>query len=227
MKNILIIFVVIGITIDVAFCQTKSDTTFILRENGEYYHAIFIDNNKNSSFYTDLEKNISSPFDSSLYFENIQALRKNDIKISRHKINNISKNWKLLYLYKGKYYVYYPSDGMYNNWIDITDSIFLFYAGGEMIVSAISNFRQITSKEFQFRLTEDYGKVRKINIYIIDKKRGIAVFEYAQKNGQYKYELRVATNKIRNFPIIINYCEVQKQDEFDFDKPNYKRLIKK
>ena len=31
--------------------KEKSDTIFLLRENKEFYHVVFIENNKNSSFY--------------------------------------------------------------------------------------------------------------------------------------------------------------------------------
>jgi hypothetical protein len=204
----------------------KTDTVFILKENGLYYHAIFIDTNKRSLYYSTLEKNICSPFDREFYVRGVDQLRRNNINIIKHNIVDEYRSWHPLYLYKGEYYVYLPSDGMYNNWLTISDSIFLNYGGGEMICYAINDFKKINSNQFQLYLTSADNKSQKVNIYSLDTTKGIAIFEYPQEgNKKCKYELRVATNKIRSFPIIINYCKVQKQEEFNFDNPNYQVLI--
>lgn len=224
-KVLYILFIIFIITSSSGICQQKIDTNFILRQNTKYYHAIFIDTNKNSSFYADLKTNKFSPFNSLFYLEGIQQLKDNKIKITKHKISNFNLNWHPLYLYKGGYYVYIPSDGMYNNWLSISDSIFLYYAGGEMVSNAINDFKKIKNNEFQFDLTEISGNRRKVKVYIIDQNLGIAVFEFIEGDGKVKYELRVASNKIRNFPIIVNYCLEEKQNEYKFDEPNFNIIL--
>lgn len=228
MKRMISYFVVAIILKISAFGQVaRQDTNFIVRENGLYYHAIFIDTNKDSRFYTYLEKNTKSPLDSAFYFEGINRLKQNKVTITAHKITGIEKTWHPLYLYKGKYYVYSPSDGMYGDWVQINDSIFLSYAGGEMISKAIDHISKTGSNQVRLRVTGDDGKPEKIKIYTIDAGKGIALFEYPKKETAYRYELRVALSKIRRFPIIVNYCETNKQDEFEFKKPDYGRLLKK
>lgn len=205
--------------------ESNVDTNFILRENGLYYHAIFIDSNKSSHFYSELENNTKSPFDSTFYFDGLVRLRKNKIKIKHQSINTIAQDWMPLYLYKGKYYNYYPSDGMYTNWIKISDSIFLTYAGGEMITSSITKLIKKSITEFQFTLTGETGSKENVNVIVIDSKNGVAIFEYPKRKFA-KYELRITTNKIRKFPVIVNYCTEQKQEEFKFDIPNFLQLLK-
>lgn len=207
--------------------QQKSDTIFIRRANTGSYHAIFIDTNRNSQFYTQLENNIQSPFDSTFYFSNIEDIKENKVRFQKDSIKGIPLDWKPLYYYNHKYYVYVPSDGIYANWVKISDSSLLYYAGGEMLVQAINNFQKVEPDKFSFTSTDILGKLIKTNIYVLDKELGIAVFEYPDKSNGDKYELRVSSNKIRQFPIIVNYSTSEKTDELVFDKPNFKSLLSK
>lgn len=61
--------------------------------------------------------------------------------------------------------------------------------------------------------------------YLRLEKNGIAVFEENTKGYPPGYYLMIAANKIRNFPIIVNYCKTNKQLEFNFDNPDYRKLL--
>jgi hypothetical protein len=216
------LLILIAITTITANSQTR-DTIFIIREYNPSYHAVFIDTNRHSNSYSLLETYAANSFDSAFYFEGIKQLNGSN-KIKKIRSDNIDKDWSPLYLYKKKYYVYLPSDGMYNDWIHISDSIFLWHAGGEMICNSIDSFKRIGNKQFQFSLLKANRHHKVVNIYILDKEKGIALFEYPGEK-QHPFELKVATNKIRNFPMIVNYCKNEKQSEFEFDKIDFKFLL--
>ncbi len=66
---------------------------------------------------------------------------------------------------------------------------------------------------------------RKLTVHIIDKHKGIAIFEELIEDKAKQYYLMIDATKIRQLPIIVNYCETQKQMEFDFDEPDYQKLL--
>jgi len=37
----------------------------------------------------------------------------------------------------------------------------------------------------------------------------------------------VDSDKIKTIPLIVNNCEAEKQRELDFDKPNFRELLKR
>lgn len=78
---------------------------------------------------------------------------------------------------------------------------------------------------YQFILLGHSLKLIKLIVHIIDIKNGIAIFEETN-SGQINYRLMISSDKIRNLPIIVNYCKTQKQVEFKFEKPNYLQLLK-
>lgn len=59
----------------------------------------------------------------------------------------------------------------------------------------------------------------------VNRKKRVAVFEENTKGQPPDHYLMGAANKIRNFPIIVNYCKSNKQQEFNFDKPDYRKLL--
>lgn len=205
--------------------KSKTDTVFIFRENKTYYHAVFIEKNKKSHYYNDLIMKKNSPWDSSLYKENVSLLKEKTGVLQQNKIKTINKNWYPLYLYKGNYFVYYPSDGAYNGWISINDSIFLNYAAGEMIPEAITKVNRESSALFRIATIKLSGDVGAIYFHLIDKEKGIAVFEFVDEAPPNRYRLMIDSRKIKKIPLIINYCQEQKQEEFEFDKPDYEKII--
>ena len=210
---------------NVCTAQRRSDTVFIKRVNVESYHAIFIDTNRNSQYYTELQNNLQSPFDSAFYFSNIADLKENKVLFKKNDLSGIPLDWKPLNYYNHKYYVYKPCDGIYSNWVRISDSTLLYYADGEMLVQTINDVKHVGQNKFSFTSTDIQGKAIRTNIYILDEQAGMAVFEYPGKSYADRFELRVASDKIRNFPIIVNYSLEQKEEELAFDKPDFRRLL--
>lgn len=216
----------IGLLAGLSAAGQGKDTTFILRETGLYYHAVFIERDTASSLYGDLASNRQSPWDSAFYNEGV-ALLKRKVRLSKHPLPGLATNWHPLQLYKGQYYVYYPSDGTYNNWIRLTDSTLLEYAGGEMLPYALHKVEQGGSGVYTFSATFVSGERCAVQIHLLDVEKGMGLFKFKDETGMERFQLMVATNKMKNFPLIVNYCKDQKQDELEFDLPDYELLLKK
>ncbi|HTL09526.1 MAG TPA: hypothetical protein VL307_14745, partial [Chitinophagaceae bacterium] len=184
------ILIIICISSTSIFAQRNArDTVFLLREDSLYYHAVFIENNKHSDFYSQLLSSRNS-FNVGIYEDAIQSLRDAGIKLTKRAPLTIFKQWTPLYVYKGKYYVYSPSDGLYNNWIDINDST--ISGGGDIWVNAVVSATRKGKGKYQVATKDPNNKNEILNIYTIDQKNQTAVFEYPNRTDN-KYELRVAT----------------------------------
>lgn len=74
----------------------------------------------------------------------------------------------------------------------------------------------------------NYWEGKKVLIHFIDKAKGIAVFIFGptiyRKEG---YQLlMVDASKANLFSTIVNYSNTGKQDEFEFDKIDFKKLTR-
>ena len=205
--------------------EAKKDTAFLLKEENPHYHVVFVDSNKQSTNYSDIIGNKKSSYDTAVYKASIAKLKYNGIKISKHAVSGFAKSWHPLYILKGRYYVYYPSDSLHNNWLTISDSIILKHIGSEPEVLAVNQVKSTNNSRFQIAYRDRKGENKRLNIFIVDPTNGIAIFEYKGADTS-TYELRVATSKIKNFPMVVNYCAGETRPEFPFDAPNYKELIK-
>ncbi|MEB0303024.1 hypothetical protein, partial [Mucilaginibacter sp. 5C4] len=61
---------------------------------------------------------------------------------------------------------------------------------------------------------------------IIDPKNMVTVWEDTSLPFDYRYTLYVAKEHAAKFDMVVNYSKMDKMPEFDFDKINYKKLIK-
>lgn len=222
--------------INFCFAQfTVNDTTFLVRETANnIYHAVYFEKNKNSEFYKYISDFGFTEFDGIReYQEGIDVLKQyyNKTKLKKTSLNGVSTKWCMLYLLKDIFYVYSPSDYCWNFQNEITDSVFIS-KGCEKTFSIIDTIVKKNEHFFQLKMKsirrnfKNEKIIRTINIYIIDKQKGIAVFE-DNYWGKKEYRLMVEASKVNNFPLIINYCETSKQGEFEFDKVDYSALIKK
>lgn len=209
-----------------AYSQTtKSDTIFLLKDKAEgTSQSIFIDPSNKSAFYnqlTNLEVNKSISYDYSLNY-----LIENHLQLE--KVGNIIpfNQWISLKKYRGEYYVYKPCDWYTRNDKSINDSTFIDFTGEGPIANKIILQKKINPTTFQYELTGIYHKERTLTIYIVDQKKGIALFETSDYHSEEKeYELFVSAEKIHLFPLIVNQCEFHKQHEFFFDTPDFKQIL--
>jgi hypothetical protein len=208
------------------YAQTSSpsDTTFLLREGeGDAYHAIFIDTNKTSLYYDYITSFQFDDNDSVTYASTLDCLQPfNSVAFND---TSFARQWNSLYSYKGKYYLYSPSDYANNIRIALSDSTCIYYSSQGPSATGINDISKIDLKTYRLSLHYCYtSKPAIVLIHIIDAKKGIAIFEYTfSKDGRYR--LMVSADKAKNFPIIVNYS-TQKASEFDFDDPDFKTMLK-
>ncbi|MES2331925.1 MAG: hypothetical protein V4539_20125 [Bacteroidota bacterium] len=216
------------------------DTTFLIKRskdtiyNGVDYHFfynVYIDTNRNSKnhqllgdFLFTQDQNIDA------YNERI---KKRKIALSKIPLDDLPREWVPLYLYKNKYYVYKPSDlGNLGRRI-VSDSLLMFwFVDGPMpyVLQSVSkkdnDTWEIRSKDYFVRM-EGFIRPEILNIYIIDKENRIAVWEYkSETEKKFNYELYIPKENIKNFDMIVNESD-SKMPEFDFDQPDFKKLLRK
>ena len=225
LRNILTILI-IGLTFP-AFGQI--DTVFIQKDSllGTA-QSIFFDNNKNSNFYDKINYWGFLRFDNESYTYSIDFLKENNLTLNK-KIPVISQTkWVTLEQYKGTFYAYHPCDFYTHYRISINDTTFIDWTGEGTVASKIIDQKKINNKTYDFKLTGVFKEDRNLIIHIIDSENGIAVFEETKgATNQSYYYLMIASGKIRNVPLIVNNCEIQKELELRFDEPNYNKLLKR
>ncbi|WP_345103118.1 hypothetical protein [Mucilaginibacter panaciglaebae] len=204
------------------------DTFFINRatdSKGRILHAIYIDPNKNSRAHDwifDWSDNDQSNLENYL-----TQLKKGKYALIHVALGHFPADWRPVYQYRGKYYLYDPADGANNNTIKVTDSLLMpYYFGDGYTPVAMQSFKRnsskwVTIKTTHYPETEDtaFGDV---NVYNIDPKTGLSVWIIGDEA-----ELMVPRQGVNNYPVIVNRSAFQKYDELDFDKIDAKKLISK
>ncbi|HYG16464.1 MAG TPA: hypothetical protein VEC12_11975 [Bacteroidia bacterium] len=225
MRRVIVLLVVILSRVSL-FGQ---DTAFILKEtvNGAY-HAIFIDSNKNSTYYNRIASFGLNSSDSALYSESVKYLNEKYPGTFKKVNFDLPRQWVPLHYYQGKFYLYSPNDYMSNYLVGISDTTYIDYTGEGPVASRISSFTQMDSNTYEFSVVAWTQPDRTITIHILDKETGLAVFDDANAvvdPASHGYSVMVPAENIRQFPIIVNYG-IQKFMEFrDFTEPDYKELL--
>jgi uncharacterized protein (UPF0333 family) len=207
----------------------ETDTTFISREvTNNYYHAVYIEKNRKSKDYKNLLNFKMAKWDADGYKENLTYLKKHEA-IKTKVLVNLAKEWMPLYKYKGKYYIYSPSEWGNIDRRILTDSTLIYWSMESptpapfQVVKKINQHTYfIQSKAFYL----DEKPFSKLTIHIIDVKKNITIWESTLSNGSKHYGLYVARQNAANFDMIVNYCNEHKVMEFQFDQIDYLALLK-
>ncbi len=223
-------------TLNRAANQTKKDTIFLQRDLSTgiktLYHAVYIDTNRNSIFYKELA---DFSFDK---YENMDEYNKQlkEKGIHLHKVTTpgLPVEWVPLYLYKNKYYVYSPSDKGELNRRILNDSLLIFWSIEGPIPYVLLSVKKVNEQTYTVHTKDvfvqagDFFRPEIVNIYMIDPEKKIAVWEYKSLNQkEYTYELYIARESIQKFDMIVNYCKTDKMSEFNFDTPDFTKLLEK
>lgn len=206
------------------FAQSR-DTIFLLRETAEtpytFYHAVFIDTSVN--FKTKLTNFSFNNYDSATYFDQLTRLR----PLKKASLNDFPKKWIALYRLKGKCYLYKPSDFGYHFRFELTDSTTIDFTMEGPEPSRLNKISIVTPTQAVIDRT-NYWEGNGVTIKLVDTAKGIAVFAFSPtKYDKEGYQvLMVDARKAHLFPVVVNYCPTDKQPEFDFDKIDFKSLMK-
>lgn len=209
-----------------------NDTLFFVREiNGSYYQCVFLDTNKNSRFYSSVSDFTFNRFDRDTYNSTLSYLYSQKLHPAKQDLTNIPREWVMLQRYKGRMYVYSPADYYSHYKVKITDSLWIDWTGEGPEATYIRKFTKPTASSYQFTLQSQMFPPREILIRYIDEEKGIALFETKQYNSAGKmkeisYCLMADAKKMRQIPLLVNYCAISKGDELEFDKIDYAEIIR-
>jgi hypothetical protein len=211
----------------------KGDTDFILKEKikGADY-VVFIEKNRKSEYYNWLTDFSMDKFESQEYKANLKTLKKNSPeKMKKYTLHGLPKEWIPLYLYKGKYYIYYPMEAGELGRRIITDSTMIYWFNDGKYPLRLQSVKQTGKTNWQFRIKsphlDSYKKSVWIIIHIIDPINQIAVWENSGEQGLYRYDLYIPKSKAKNFDVVVSKYAEGKLEEFNFDPVDYKALLKK
>ena len=223
-QNILII--VLNLLIFSLYGQVSSKDTVFIKKDSVYGTAqsIYFENNSNSQFYDAINYWGFLPYDQESYTYSINYLKENKELLTKKPPVIPFTKWVLLEQYKGKFYAYHPCDFLSHLRVSINDTTFIDWTGEGPVANKIIDQKKINELTYEFKLT-GYDKDRKLVIHIIDKKKGIAVFEETKNGGNFYY-LMIMSDKIRSVPLIVNNCEKEKQIELVLETPNYIAILK-
>ncbi|MDX2068128.1 MAG: hypothetical protein SFV55_06855 [Haliscomenobacter sp.] len=221
---------IIGLLLLSTWSSFAQDTSFIFKNTANgVYHAIFIEQKPDSKYYDWIADLNFKQLEQKNYSTSIKSLKgKNSKPLAKYDLGDLPRRWCLLYRYNGQFYLYSPSDYMGNENVAITDSTYnICYSDGPL-TNRIIAFAKPNAATYQFKLSGYNNTQKTIRIHMVDKKRGIAVFENPAAEPKQRYRFMVQADKAKNFPMIINYCKTQKQLEFEgFDKVDFAKWIGK
>ncbi len=203
--------------------EKSTDTLFLLKKLD---HSIFIEYSKKSKFYKYISDFKFAKADSESYNNSLNFLKSKHVKLTKRKITDLPKKWIALKYFNKNFYTYYPSDFYSHFKVSITDTAFIDFGGEGPTANKIIDYKKINGQTFSFSLTGLERPKRKLTIHIIDKLKGIAIFEELPEKNRSQYLLMIDVTKIRQLPIVVNYCKTQKQEEFEFDEFEYKKILK-
>lgn len=198
----------------------ERDTIFLRKPNAEG-HSVYVDKDEDSPYYAVL-KNLDYTKTDKDYVQSVEELqkyKKTDEK--KADLGTLPRHWVQLHQYKGKYYVYSPSNRTQLK-ISLNDST-LITKEMERRVDLLNNIHQVRKFVYQISTTDYKGESRSFRIHLVNESRGIAVFEDLFEKGS--HILMASTEWIQRFPLVINYTPNHMEPEFEFDEPDFEGLI--
>jgi hypothetical protein len=116
------------------------DTTFIFKDtvDGEL-QTIFIDNNKESTFYDRIANFNFLHFDNDSYKYSTDYFKEQNITLTKVKPVITWTNWVTLEQYKGKYYAYHPCDFLFHFRQSVNDTTFIDWTGEGPVANNVSS----------------------------------------------------------------------------------------
>jgi hypothetical protein len=235
------------IAISLSSCgQNRSDTTLRSdkkEENKPYlahrdsiiketeYGCVYVTKDTTAEMYAWLaDESIDTSVFNELYSsENIsQLLISNNIEMKQFKNSAVSGNWISLYVLDETFYVYSPSDWMFNKRILISDSALYHFGSDDWRMESIQTLKENPTGDVQMHLAGYGAEKIELSIRFIDQDQTIALWHRKSSDGYEYSELRVRSSEVRKFDMIVNDCLGTKcHQEFIFETPAYEEILKK
>jgi hypothetical protein len=206
--------------------QYRAKRDSIIKETE--YGSIYVTKDTSVVMYSWLaNENIDTTVFNELYSANniSELLATNKIKMKHYRNIPILGNWNLLYVLKNHFYVYSPSDWMYNKRILVSDSALYHMSSGDWSFELIQNVETMSNGDLNINLVGYDNERIELSIRFIDDSKNIALWHRKSKEDEYS-ELRVRSSLVRKFEMIVNDClEMKCYQEFVFETPGYSEII--
>lgn len=198
------------------------DTIFIERRTTEdYYHAIYIEQNRNSAYHQRLVDFELNEYNVQNYGFGVEYFTEElNQSFEKQKLPLIPTCWVPLYVYQDSFYLYAPSDWGNTGRIMFNDSAYVYWNMDGPNPIPLRSLRQINATEFVFTTAphSDQGKAEETRIYIVNEKNNMAIFENQNSQGRKYQRLYIPIESVSEFNMIVNYCNNQKQYEYQFER---------
>lgn len=207
----------------VQYNVTVNDTFFFRRTISPYVDIVFIDKNRQNNFYDELQRK------DKIDISNIYEYFKTPLKKTNTSL--LPDKWIEIIRHNGEFYVYRPSNDWYNlNRFIINDSLFIS-CFSDPYVRTLKSLNKVDKKKFELTLinvnyetSEKFEE--KMNIYEIDHKRQVFLFEYPNTYDSLLYYFATPIKNVSSFDLIDIYNSEMKSMSGNYeDKVNYKELI--
>jgi hypothetical protein len=208
--------------------RKPNDTIFLLKRRDERYgETVYIEKNRNSFVYKDLLDFKLDSNETEEYRQNCSDLFKSAIKgAKKYKLTGLPRQWIPVYKHAGNYYLYSPAEDGAQGRLMVTDTTVCFmYLDGyypEQILSATSQ----GDLNWGLNVLSPISGKHRIIVHTIDHKTHLAVWSRVNGVGN-QYQLYVPKEYADHFDMIVNRGDGSvKVPEFEFDKINYKTLLR-
>lgn len=196
----------------VSFAQkTSVDTVFLSRQmrDGKWYSKVYIEKKKNSSRYTSLRS----------FGSRSSAAASKPFPFGK---------WIELKQYKDRMYLYYPCEMGANNFRAEISKTHYFLSRIEDDNAPITSLHRVKPWHYTFDASmpgTGQKQKQKVNIYQLDKEKGIAIIEQLGAAPE-RFYLVVSADKMANYPLIVHDYNA-KTDEYSFTPPDFNQLLRK
>ena len=206
--------------------QAQSDTVFYRRVFDEgAWHTIYREPDSLSSRYDELAFFDIEFMDRDVYDAEKAALLESQIYPQHHALEGIPKYWVGLFRYEEQWVAYYPCNFLWHYKVIINDTEYIDWTGEGPQVNYLREARQIDDNTWEFKMKGNYRENDTILIHLIDREKGIAIFEEDGTAGKVYYPM-ITSSTIHQVPLIVNDCPNVLQDEFEFGITDFSVFVK-
>ncbi len=168
-----------------------------------FSHFIFIDHNRKARFYNLLLRFRIDEYDREQYEDFLKAQPGTLIEIPA----DLPREWIKVYPYQNRHYAYYPSDFGSHYQIQLNEKAFIGFQMDGLELYRIKAISRVDDQTWEIRTVSGES----IRLSRLTPRSQIWRWKFSDREY-----LMTPAGHLRNLPVIVNYCEEQKQVEFDF-----------
>ncbi len=194
------------------------------------YHAVYIEQDRKSSYYKMLTDFSFDEFwkEQFIVMYKLSTQTHGKHAYQKHTITGFPQKWLPLFVYKGKYYLYWGSKTGSHI---LSDTAFISIGMEGPEPHPIASFTKTSPHTYKLKTkslvntsVNDYDEY---NIYVIDTVNMVSIWQSIHEPAANQYKLMIPASSAKNYELVVDFCKTQKQLPFKFDAPDYQKLLKK